>query len=232
MHLHFIGFGPGDPELLTRKGHRLLAEADLIIYPGSIIAEEFLSEFSAEKVDSWGMHLEDIVDTIERAVQAGRSVVRLQSGDPSIYGAINEQIALLKDRGIESDIVPGVSCVFASAAALGSELTSLDPSLVVTRPAGKTLEKDNLLDFAHLPCTMAVLLGIDKVDHIAERVASVRGPEEPCGVVYHASRDDQRVIVGTLGDIAARVREEGIDRTATLIIGKSIIGHQRSVLYG
>jgi precorrin-4/cobalt-precorrin-4 C11-methyltransferase len=229
MRLHFIGFGPGDPELLTRKGHRLLTEADLIIYPGSIIGREFLSEFSAEKVDSWGMRLGDIVDTIERAVQAGRSVVRLQSGDPSIYGAINEQIALLEERGIESDIVPGVSCVFASAAALGSELTSLDPSLVVTRPAGKTLEKDNLLDFAHLPCTMAVLLGID---HIVEKVASVRGPEEPCGVVYHASRDDQMVIVGTLGDIAARVREEGIDRTATLIIGKSIIGHQRSVLYG
>ncbi|HIH69591.1 cobalt-precorrin-4/precorrin-4 C(11)-methyltransferase [Methermicoccus shengliensis] len=231
MKVYFVGFGPGDPELLTLRGYRLLKEADLIIYPGSLIGEEFLSEFDAEKVNSYGMSLEQIADTIEDAIRAKKKVVRLQSGDPSVYGAIAEQMNALAMRGIECEVVPGVSSVFASAAALGAELTSLAPSVVITRPAGKTLEHDNLRELAALPCTLVVLLGIDKVDYVCEVVGAIRGMDEPAAVVYHASREDERVVRGTLEDIPEKVHKAGIERTATLIIGRSLEGFRRSVLY-
>jgi len=232
MKVHFVGFGPGDPELLTIKAYRLLKEADLIIYPGSLIDEEFLSEFEGEKVSSYGMSLEKIADLIEEAVKSGRRVVRVQSGDPSIYGAINEQIHELRKRGIEVEVVPGVSSIFASAAALKSELTSPDiPSVVITRPAGKTLEKDEIEEFARTNSTLVILLGIDRIEDIARRVARIRGEDEPVAVVYRASRDDETVIEGTLGDIAEKVREAGIRRTATIIIGRAIKQARRSVLY-
>ncbi len=232
MKVHFVGFGPGDPELLTIRAYRLLKEADLIIYPGSLIDEEFLSEFDGEKVSSYGMRLEEIVDLIERAVNSGKKVVRVQSGDPSIYGAINEQIRELRKRGIEVEIVPGVSSIFASAAALKSELTSPDvPSVVITRPAGKTLDKDEIEEFARTNSTLVILLGIDKIEDIARRVARIRGDGEPVAVVYKASRDDEVVIEGNLGDIAEKVKRAGIKRTATIIIGRAIRQARRSVLY-
>lgn len=232
MKVFFAGFGPGDPELLTLKAYRLLKDADLIIYPGSLIDEEFLSEFEAEKITSHGKSLEEIVDLIEKAVKDGRKVVRLQSGDPSIYGAINEQIHELRKRGIEVEVVPGVSSIFASAAAIKSELTSPDiPSVVITRPAGKTLEKDEIAEFAKTNSTLVILLGVDKIEDIARRVASIRGWDEPVAVVYRASRSDELVIEGTLGDIAEKVRSAGINRTATIIIGKAIKSARRSVLY-
>lgn len=232
MKVFFAGFGPGDPELLTLKAYRLLKDADLIIYPGSLIDEEFLYEFEAEKVNSHGKSLEEIVDLIEKAVKYGRKVVRLQSGDPSIYGAINEQIYELRKRGIEVEVVPGVSSIFASAAAIKSELTSPDvPSVVITRPAGKTLERDEIEEFARTNSTLVILLGVDKIEDIAERVAKIRGRDEPVAVVYRASRDDEVVIEGTLGDIAERVRKAGIRRTATIIIGRAIKQARRSVLY-
>ncbi len=232
MKVHFVGFGPGDPELLTIRAYRLLREADLIIYPGSLIDEEFLAEFEGEKVSSYGMRLEEIVDLIERAVNSGKKVVRVQSGDPSIYGAINEQIRELRKRGIEVEVVPGVSSIFASAAALRSELTSPDvPSVVITRPAGKTLDKDEIEEFARTNSTLVILLGIDKIEDIARRVAKIRGEKEPVAVVYKVSRDDEVVVEGTLGDIAEKVKRAGIRRTATIIIGRAIRQARRSVLY-
>jgi len=231
--VYFVGAGPGDKELLTIKAYKLLKEADLIIYPGSLIEENLLEEFEAEKVNSYGMKLEEIVDLIEREVKRGKKVVRLQSGDPSIYGAINEQIRELESRGVDVEVVPGVSSVFASAAALKSELTSPDvPSVVITRPAGKTLEKDEIEEFAKTNSTLVVLLGVDKIEEIARKVSKHRGDEEPVAVVYRASRNDQKVVVGTLKDIAEKVRREGIKRTATIIIGKSLKKEGRSRLYG
>lgn len=232
MKVVFAGFGPGDPELLTLKAYRILKEADLIIYPGSLIEESFLSEFNAQKVSSHGKSLEEIVELIEQAVREGKKVVRLQSGDPSIYGAINEQIHELRKRGIEVEVIPGVSSIFASAAALKSELTSPDiPSVVITRPAGKTLEKDEIDEFARTNSTLVILLGVDKIEDIARRVAEIRGWSEPVAVVYRASRSDEIVVEGTLADIAEKVREAGIRRTATIIIGRAIKSARRSVLY-
>ena len=234
MKVYFIGFGPGDPELLTVKGYNLLKKADLIIYPGSLIDEKYLSQFKAEKINSFGLTLEEIVEIIEKALKDGKKVVRLQSGDPSIYGAIGEQIEELEKRGIECEIIPGVSSIFASAAAMKKELTTPEiPGVIITRPKGRTLDKDYLKILASTPLTLIVLLGVDKIDYIVKEVGKVRGLDEPCAVVYHASREDEKVIVSKLGEIADKVKKAGIKRTATIIIGKAVEGYKgRSILYG
>jgi len=234
MKVYFIGFGPGDPELLTVKGYNLLKKADLIIYPGSLIDEKYLSQFKAEKINSFGLKLEEIVEIIEKALKDGKKVVRLQSGDPSIYGAIGEQIEELEKRGIECEIIPGVSSIFASAAAMKKELTTPEiPGVIITRPKGRTLDKDYLEILASTPLTLIVLLGVDKIDYIVKEVGKVRGLDEPCAVVYHASREDEKVIVSKLGEIADKVKKAGIKRTATIIIGKAVEGYKgRSILYG
>ncbi|MEM0351100.1 MAG: SAM-dependent methyltransferase [Archaeoglobaceae archaeon] len=233
MKVYFVGFGPGDKELLTVRGLKLLEKADLIIYPGSIIEERMLEDFKAEKVNSHGMRLEEIVDLMEKAVRAGKIVVRLQSGDPSIFGAIWEQIRELKKRGIEAEIVPGVSSIFAASASLGIELTS--PELVgvaIVRPKGRTLEEDHLEEIAKLPLTLVILLGADKVDHIVEKVGKVRGLDEPCAVVYKASREDEKKFFCKLSDLKQMMEKEGIRRMAVIIIGKAVLGYEgRSHLY-
>jgi precorrin-4/cobalt-precorrin-4 C11-methyltransferase len=231
--VYFVGFGPGDPDLLTLKAHRLLEQADLIIYPGSLIDERFLIRFRGEKVSSHGMKLEEIVELIQRSVEDGKMVVRVQSGDPSIYGAINEQISQLEKLGIDVEVVPGVSSVFAAAASLKKELTCPDVGIgvVITRPAGKTLDEDHLDELARLPFTLVILLGADRVEYIADKIGRVRGYDEPAAVVYHASRDDEVIIEGTLADIADKAKAAGINRTAVIIVGKALKEVRRSVLY-
>lgn len=233
MKVYFVGFGPGNPELLTLKAYKLLKKADLIIYPGSLIDEGLLDEFDAEKVNSYGMLLEQIVDIIEKAVKSGKFVVRIQSGDPAIFSAMGEQIRELQRRGIDVEIVPGVSSAFASAASLGVELTSPSlPGIVIIRPKGRTLTEDYLEELAKLPLTLVILLGIDKIDYIVEKVGKIRGFDEPCAIVYHVSRDDEKKIISTLGRVADEVKRENIRRTATIIIGRSVLGYEeRSFLY-
>ncbi len=233
MKVYFVGFGPGNVELLTIKGYRLLKEADVILYPGSLIDRSFLDEFEGDKINSHGMKLEEIVGVIERAVREGKKVVRLQSGDPSVFGAIWEQIRELKKRGIECEIIPGVSSVFASAASLGIELTSPScPGIAIVRPKGRTLDEDYLDRLAELPLTLVILLGVDKIRYIAEKVGRIRGFDEPCAVVFHASRRDEIKILSTLGRIAEDVERAGIRRTATVVIGRSVTGYEeRSFLY-
>ncbi len=234
MKVYFIGFGPGNPELLTLKAYKILKRADLIIYPGSLIDERFLDEFSGEKVNSYGMKLEEIVELIESNVKAGKIVARIVSGDPSIFSALNEQIFELEKRGIECEVIPGVSSVFSASATLKTELTipSVSHAVAILRPAGRTLERDYLEDFAKIPCTLVILLGVDKIEEIAERVGRVRGWDEPVAVVYHASREDEKIVRGTLRDIAEKVKEAGIRRTAVIIIGRVLERKgRRSVLY-
>ena len=234
MKVYFIGFGPGDPELLTVKAYKILKQADLIIYPGSLVDERFLEEFNGKKVNSYGMKLEDILELIESNVKAGKVVARIVSGDPSIFSALNEQIVELEKRGIECEVIPGVSSIFSASAILKTELTipSVSNAVVILRPAGRTLDKDYLEEFARIPCTLVILLGVDKIEEIAERVGRIRGWDEPVAVVYHASREDEKVIRGTLGDIAEKVKKEGIRRTAVIIIGKVLERKgRRSLLY-
>jgi precorrin-4/cobalt-precorrin-4 C11-methyltransferase len=187
-----------------------------------------------EKLDSFGMKLEDIADVLSRKVQEGKIVVRLHSGDPSLYGAIIEQIDSLKKHGIDVEIIPGVTSLFAAAAALKTQLTinGISETLIITRPAGTTLEKDSIRELSRHNATMAIYLGTDKIRKIMEDVEYLG--ETPVAVVYHASWDDELIISGTVGDIADRVEAEGIDRSAMIIIGNVLTpkNYKRSHLYG
>jgi len=234
--VYIVGAGPGAPDLITVRGMDLLRRADVLIYAGSLVNPALVEESPAGlKLDSWGMRLDQIVDAIEEHVRAGELVVRLHSGDPALYGAIVEQMAELERRGIGAEIVPGVSSLFAAAAALKTQFTLRDvsESLVITRPAGATLEADLIPEFSRLGQTMVVFLGTEHMEEILARVECP--PDTPAAVVYHASWPDQKVVRGTVADIAAKARAAGIERTALIVIGKVVdpatSGFGRSVLY-
>jgi precorrin-4/cobalt-precorrin-4 C11-methyltransferase len=232
----FVGAGPGDPELITVKGRGLLDRADVLIYAGSLVNPALItSSPAAEKVDSWGMHLDDMVALMADRVLKGKTVVRLHSGDTALYGSIIEQIAELRKQGITVRIVPGVSSVFAAAAALTTEFTprGVSETLIITRPAGKTLEKDYIAELSQYPATMAFFLGSEHFFAITEKLACPK--DTPAAVIFHASWPDQQVIYGTVADIAQKAQAAGITKTALLIVGKAVkgteSGYQRSHLY-
>jgi Precorrin-4 methylase len=184
----FIGAGPGDPDLITVKGRRLLDSADILIYAGSLVNPELVASSSAgEKYDSNGMSLEEMVPIMVRGIREGKTVIRLHSGDPALYGAIVEQIDLLKKEGISVEVVPGVSSLFGAAAALQAQLTlrGVSESVIITRPAGKTLEKDKIFELSQTGETMAVFLGTDKLEEITSRLAC--HPDTTAVVIYHAT---------------------------------------------
>jgi precorrin-4/cobalt-precorrin-4 C11-methyltransferase len=232
----FVGSGPGDPELITVKGKALLDRADVVLYAGSLVNPSLVeASGAAEKVDSWGMKLDDIVTLMADRVMEGKTVVRLHSGDPALYGSVVEQIAELKKRGITVRIVPGVSSVFAAASALNTEFTprGVSETLIITRPAGKTLEKDHIAELSRYPATLAFFLGSE---HFADITAKLACPKDtPAAVVFHASWPDQMIITGTVSDIAKKAKKAGITRSALLIVGRAVrgidSGYQRSHLY-
>jgi len=232
----FVGAGPGDPDLITVKGLSLIRDADVLIYAGSLVNPVLIARSRAKtKLDSWGMDLGELVMAMESAVKSGKTVVRLHSGDPSLYGAIVEQIDELEKRGITVGIVPGVSSLFAAAAALGIQLTlrGVSESLIVTRPAGKTLEHDQIPELSRHGATMVIFLGTEKLGEITKKLLCP--PDTPAAVIYHASWPDQKIVRGTVRDIAKKARENGIERTALLVVGGVLDpekkGHTRSYLY-
>ena len=233
MKLYFVGAGPGDPELITVKGKRLLMEADLVVYAGSLVNPVLLHDLKAEKLDSNGLSLEETTARIISALREGKKVVRLHSGDPSLYGAILEQMRPLEESGVEMEVVPGVSSLFASAAALKTQLTlkGVSESLIVTRPAGTTLEKDELAALSRHNTTLAVFLGTDKIRQIMESLD--RPVDTPVAVVYHASWPDEMVLRGTIDDIADKVQAAGLERSALILVGGVVnrTGFRRSHLY-
>ena len=233
MQVFFVGAGPGDPELITLKGRRLLDEADLVVYAGSLVNPALLEGLGAELLDSNGLSLEITTTRIIDALRAGKKVVRLHSGDPSLYGAILEQMKPLEEAGIEVEVVPGVSSLFAASAALKTQLTlkGVSESLVITRPAGTTLENDDLAALSRHGTTMAIFLGADKIKEV---VSSLNFPKEtPVAVVYRASWPDQKILRGTLEDIAEKVERSGISRSALILVGDVVkrTGFGRSHLY-
>jgi precorrin-4/cobalt-precorrin-4 C11-methyltransferase len=232
----FVGAGPGNPELITVKGLSLLLEADVLIYAGSLINPALIAQSNAPvKIDSWGMQLDELIAAMETPAKSGKIVVRLHSGDPSLYGAIVEQIDNLEKRGITVEIVPGVSSLFAAAAALGTQLTlrGVSETLIVTRPAGKTLEHDQIAEFSAFGSTMVIFLGTEKLREIIKKLVCPQ--ETPAAVIYHASWPDQKIVRGTVADIAQKAYDEEIEHTALLIIGGVVDtrrkGYTRSYLY-
>ncbi|HOX36045.1 MAG TPA: precorrin-4 C(11)-methyltransferase [Methanoregulaceae archaeon] len=219
----FVGAGPGDPDLITVRGRQLLDRADVLVYAGSLVNPALVGMSPAPiRIDSWGMALDEIVSVMERHANAGRTVVRLHSGDPSIFGAIIEQMDELKARGVAVEIIPGVSSLFAAAAALQIELVlnGVTDAAVIARPAGKTLGSDHIPELSATGATLAIFLGTDRFDQVTKNLRCA--PDTPAAVVYHASWPDQKIVRGTVADIAEKAREAGITKTALLLVGKAV----------
>ena len=218
-----VGAGCGDPGLITVKGKELLDNADLLIYAGSLVNSKLVDECPApEKYDSWGMKLDVMTDIMIRATKEGKNVVRLHSGDPALYGAIIEQVEILKKAGIETERVPGVSSMFGAAASLGIQYTlkGVSESVIITRPAGKTLEYDQIAEMSRLGQTMVIFLGTEHMETIFEKVESP--PDTPAAIIYHATWPDEKIVRGTVADIVQKAREAGIEKTALIIIGEVV----------
>jgi precorrin-4/cobalt-precorrin-4 C11-methyltransferase len=222
----FCGAGPGDPDLITVKGQQALSAADLVVYAGSLVPEALLTwtRPDCRHLSSAGLHLDEIVATMADAWRAGQSVVRLHTGDPSLYGAIFEQMAKLSQRRIPYTVIPGVTAAFAAAAALGVEYTlpEVSQTLILTRMAGRTPvpETESLETLAAHRASMAIYLSISMVDEMQRILARAYGPKSACAVVYRASQPDQKILWTTTGQLADTVREANIRRTALVVVGQ------------
>jgi precorrin-4/cobalt-precorrin-4 C11-methyltransferase len=222
--IHFVGAGPGDPDLITVKGRRLLEEADLVVYAGSLVPPALVENLQAETVNSASLDLGAIIDTMSRAWRKGTRVVRLHTGDPSIYGAIREQMEELDKLAIPYAIVPGVSSAFAAAASLHAELTlpEVSQTVIITRRAGRTPVPtgQELKSLAAHGATMLIFLSVTMIDEVVEELVAGGYPSStPAAVVEKASWPEERIIRGTLADIGARVREAVIRKTAIICVG-------------
>lgn len=237
--VHFVGAGPGAPDLITLRGKTLLETADLVIYAGSLVNPEILlwCRDNAVIMDSASMDLTEQVEAMERSFREGLSVVRLHTGDPSLYGAVAEQKRLLEDRGIPVVFVPGVSSLQASAAALGIQYTvpGGTQTLICTRRAGRTPvpQSESLEKLASHGATMVMFLSSDQAQQVADDlITGGIAPEIPAACVYRASWDDQIVIRSTLLELPGAMRERSIDRQALIIVGQCIDpGTSASLLY-
>ncbi|WP_396611293.1 cobalt-precorrin-4/precorrin-4 C(11)-methyltransferase [Haloferax sp. S1W] len=238
----FVGAGPGDPELLTVAGRRLVEEADLVVHAGSLVNSELLDEYCdhAEQVNSVGKDLEELIPLMADAYESGETVVRLHSGDPAIYGAALEQMDALAKEGVPTYLVPGVTSAFAASATLRTQLTLNEVAnhVVFTRPQGRTLtaEEDHISDFVGFgDTTVCIYLGTHAVAETMDRLLDEgHDPDTPVAVVYHASWPDEDVIEGTIETIGEKVSEAGYRASALVMIGDAVTGsdYERSFLYG
>jgi precorrin-4/cobalt-precorrin-4 C11-methyltransferase len=222
----FVGAGPGDPDLITVKGRRALRRADTVVYAGSLVPETLLqwARPEAQRINSAGLTLAEIVQAIQDAWQAGKRVVRLHTGDPSLYGAISEQMAALDQLEIPYRVIPGVTAAFAAAAAMGIEFTlpEVSQTLILTRCGGRTPvpPTEDLAALAAHGATMAIYLSVGMIDKVVATLQQAYGPAAPCAVVYRASQPDEIVLRDRLDRIAVAVRQAGIDRQAVIIVGR------------
>ncbi|MBN3793070.1 precorrin-4 C(11)-methyltransferase [Burkholderia sp. Ac-20353] len=238
MTVYFIGAGPGDPELITVKGQRLVRTCPVILYAGSLVPEAVLDGHRAEQVvNTAELDLDAIVALLAAAHAKGQDVARVHSGDPSLYGAIGEQIRRLKVLGIPYEIVPGVTATAACAATLGCELTlpGIAQTVILTRYAGKTTmpEGEALGALAAHRATLAIHLGVRHLARIVDEVLPHYGPDCPVAVIYRASWPDEERVTGTLADIVGKVAGTRIERTALILIGRVLDaeGFADSTLY-
>ena len=225
--IYFIGAGPGDPELITVKGKRLIDEADIIIYAGSLVNPQVLSgaKPEAEIYNSATMNLEEVLEVMKCGVDAGKKVVRVHTGDPSIYDAHREQMVELDKLGIPYEIVPGVSSFLAAAASLKREYTlpGVSQTVILTRMEGRTAvpEREQIEALAAHQATMVIFLSVGEIETLSKRLQAGGYPADtPAAVVYKASWEDQKIVQGTLTDIAEKVKEAGIRKTALVTVGR------------
>ena len=238
--VHFVGAGSGAADLITLRGKKLLEEADVIIYAGSLVNPQLL-EYAREDCkifNSAKMTLEEVLEVIFQAEEEGKTTVRLHTGDPCLYGAIREQMDVLDEKGIAYDYCPGVSSFSGAAAALNLEYTlpNVSQSVIITRMAGRTPvpEKESIESFATHQATMVVFLSTGMLEELSRRL--IEGgykPDTPAAIVYKATWEDEKKFVCTVGTLAQTAKENNITKTALMIIG-DVVSHNsydRSLLY-
>lgn len=234
--VYFIGAGPGDVDLITVKGRDIISKADVVIYAGSLVSSEHL-KFCKENVEihnSASMTLEQVIEVMKDNRE--KIVVRLHTGDPAIYGAIKEQMDELDKLSIDYEVVPGVSSFTAAASAIKKEFTlpQVTQTVILTRIEGRTPvpEKEDLERLASIGASMAIFLSISMIDKVVEKLSRGYGRNVPIAVIERASWEDQRVILGTLEDIAKKVEEAGVKKCAQILVGDFIdCEYEKSKLY-
>jgi precorrin-4/cobalt-precorrin-4 C11-methyltransferase len=224
--VHFVGAGPGAVDLITLRGRDLLAGADVIIYAGSLVNPGLLSfaKDECELHNSAHMTLDEVIDVMRKAVSEGKDVVRLHTGDPSLYGAVREQYGRLNEIGIEYDICPGVSSFFAAAASLNAEYTlpGVTQTVIITRAEGKTPvpEPEAIRSLAAHKATMVLFLSAGLLERVQQDlIAGGYKPDTPAAIVYKASWPDEKVLRCTVATLAALAKEQGIGKTALICVG-------------
>ncbi len=224
--VYFIGAGAGDPELITVKGRRLLDSADVVIYAGSLVNPALLEGIRASVHDSAGMTLDEIINLIKGSSAKGKRIVRLHTGDPCFYGAISEQIERLRELDIAYEVVPGVSSAMAGAAALGQELTipEVSQTVIFTRIEGRTPvpEKEKLAGLAKHGASMVIFLSVGMMEKVREGLLEGYAEDTPVVVIEKVSWPEERIIRGTLKNIADLVKEAGIKKTALIYVGEAL----------
>ena len=237
--VHFVGAGPGAPDLITLRGASLLEKADQVIYAGSLVNPALLAHCKpgCRIRNSAEMTLEQVIAAVEEAEAQGLDTVRLHTGDPSLYGAIREQMAALEERGIAWDVTPGVSSFCAAAASLGAEYTlpGLSQTLILTRMAGRTPvpERESVEKLAQHGASMVLFLSAGMLDDLqTELLKGAYTEDTPAAIVYKASWPEEKTLRCTLGTLAAAARAEGIKKTALVLVGDFLdADFERSCLY-
>lgn len=241
--VYFVGAGPGDAELITVKGARLLAEAQVVLYAGSLVDRALVLTYApqAEIIDSAALTLAETTHILVASCRAGKRTIRLHTGDPAIFGAIQEQMAELDRAGIDYAVIPGVTSAFAAAAALRQELTlpEVSQTVIFTRIAGRTPvpEKEELERLAAIGATLVIYLSVGMIDRVvAALLKGAYSEKSPAAVVARASWADEQILEGDLAGISALVRAAGIDRQALIIVGDVLAARKqgltaRSLLY-
>ena len=222
--VYFVGAGPGDPDLITIKGRKLIEKADIVIYAGSLVSAEHLTfaKPNCKTYNSASMTLEEVIKVMEENRKA--QIVRLHTGDPSIYGAVREQMDELDKLRIDYEVIPGVSSCTAAAAAIKKEFTLPDVSqtIILTRMEGRTPvpQEEKLAALAEHKASMAIFLSVQNIENVvAELLKGYNDEATPAAVIYKATWEDQEIIIGTLGDIAQKVKKAGINKTAQILVG-------------
>lgn len=237
--ISFVGAGPGNVDLITIKGRRLLEEADVVIYAGSLVSKEHLDfcKNGCSIHNSASMTLEEVIDVMNSSYKKGLKVVRLHTGDPSIYGAIREQMDLLDNLEIPYEVVSGVSSFTAACASIKKEFTlpNISQTVILTRIEGRTPvpEDEDLEQLAKHKASMAIFLSVQDIDRVVEKLAKGYGSYDiPVAVVYKASWEDEEIIIGNLENIAEKIKTKGINKMAQILVGNFIEGeYERSKLY-
>ena len=234
--VYFIGAGPGDVDLITVKGGQILEKADIVIYAGSLVSSEHMNfcKKDAKIYNSAKMNLDEVIKVMTE--NKDKIIVRLHTGDPSIYGAIKEQMDELDKYNIEYEVIPGVSSFTAAASAIKKEFTlpSITQTVILTRVEGRTKvpETEDLEKLASIGASMAIFLSISMIDKVVEKLRRGYGRNVNIAVVERATWEDQRILIGTLDDISEKVKEAGITKCAQILVGDFIdCEYEKSKLY-